>query len=129
MLKLLAKRFAPLPDYEKFSLPENGEHQQLSSSLLQIENEFYSAIRPKQVARSGETPINALTQRGVEYIEIRCLDNNPFSPAGIDDKTIRFLDAFYFFVSVLTARLATQMNISQLPLTKLVLLTEVESQT
>lgn len=87
----------PYPDYEKFSSPTNGEHQQLSSSLLQIENEFYSAIRPKQVTRSGETPIKALTQRGVEYIEIRCLDINPFSPTGIDDKTIRFLDAFLLF--------------------------------
>ena len=87
----------PYPDYEKFSATANGAHQQLSSSLLQIENEFYSAIRPKQVARSGETPIKALTQRGVEYIEIRCLDINPFSPTGIDDKTIRFLDAFLLF--------------------------------
>ena len=87
----------PYHDYEQFSTPRNGEHQQLSSSLLQIENEFYSAIRPKQVARSGETPIKALTQRGVEYIEIRCLDINPFSPSGIDDKTIRFLDAFLLF--------------------------------
>ena len=87
----------PYPDYEQFSVLANGEHQQLSSSLLQIENEFYSAIRPKQVARSGETPIRALTQRGVEYIEIRCLDINPFSPNGIDAQTIRFLDAFLLF--------------------------------
>tara|TARA_B100000767_G_C19773363_1_gene541274 strand:+ start:2484 stop:4091 length:1608 start_codon:yes stop_codon:yes gene_type:complete len=87
----------PYPDYQKFADPVNGEHQQLSSSMLQIENEFYSAIRPKQVARSGETPIKALTQRGVEYIEIRCLDISPFSPRGIDDTTIRFLDAFLLY--------------------------------
>ena len=92
--KALKKSYEP---YEKFQKKENGLYQQLSSSILQIENEFYSPIRPKQVIRLGETPLNALRYRGVEYIEIRCLDLDPFNPIGIDKKTIKFLDAFLLY--------------------------------
>ena len=68
--------------------------EQLSPGLLQIENEFYSPIRPKRVTGSGETPLGALRSGGVEYIEVRCLDVNPMLPLGIDAEQIRFLDAF-----------------------------------
>jgi glutamate--cysteine ligase len=74
-----------------------GEYQQLSTSLLQIENEFYSTIRPKRTAASGETPVHALVERGVEYIEVRCVDLNPLLPCGIDEETICFLDTFLLF--------------------------------
>ena len=84
----------PYANYETLGVKSNNEYQQLSSSLLQIENEFYSAIRPKRVAQSGETPLRALKERGIEYIEVRCLDINPFLATGIDAETIHFLDAF-----------------------------------
>ncbi|AMX03840.1 glutamate--cysteine ligase [Microbulbifer thermotolerans] len=71
-----------------------GNYQQLSTGLLQIENEFYSPIRPKNPARMGETALSALDNRGVEYIEVRCLDLNPFAPLGIDAPQMRFLDSF-----------------------------------
>ena len=88
----------PIPAYEKIGLQDkNGEYQQLSTSLLQIENEFYSPIRPKRVAASGEAPLNALARGGVEYVEVRCLDINPFTPVGIDSETIHFLDLFLLF--------------------------------
>jgi glutamate--cysteine ligase len=72
----------------------DGEYMQLNDSLLQIENEFYSSIRPKRPAHSGETALTALHERGIEYIEVRCIDVNPFLPLGIDATTIRFLDSF-----------------------------------
>ncbi len=84
----------PYPEYEKIGMQVNGEYQQLSTALLQIENEFYSPIRPKRVTASGEKPLQALDQRGVQYIEVRCLDLNPFDALGINAGTIRFLDAF-----------------------------------
>ena len=84
----------PYPDYENIGIIEDGEYKQLSTALLQIENEFYSPIRPKRVTNSGETPLRALAERGIEYIEVRCLDINPFCDIGIDAETIRFLDAF-----------------------------------
>ena len=74
----------PHPDYQGFASGKNGEYQQLNDSLLQIENEFYSPIRPKRVANPGETPLNALARAGIEYIEVRCVDVSPFSPVGLD---------------------------------------------
>jgi glutamate--cysteine ligase len=84
----------PHPQYKDIPCGQDGDYQQLSDSLLQIENEFYSPIRPKRITRSGETPLTALSQRGIEYIEVRCVDVNPFSAVGIDAEQMRFLDTF-----------------------------------
>ena len=84
----------PHPPYEDIGVVVDGEYRQLNANLLQIENEFYSFIRPKQIARSGEKPTVALHRRGVRYVEIRALDVDPFSPIGIDVDTMRFLEAF-----------------------------------
>lgn len=88
----------PHADYVAKGLKdEQGEYKQLNTSLLQIENEFYSTIRPKRTARSGETALGALADRGVEYIEVRCLDLNPYEPLGINLEQIQFLDAFLLY--------------------------------
>ncbi len=84
----------PYPPYERIGVKVGDEYRQLSSSLLQIENEFYGTIRPKRPVMHGERPLTALDARGVEYVEVRCLDLNPFLPVGIDIETIRFLDVF-----------------------------------
>ncbi len=85
----------PYPAYEAIGLrDESGQYRQLSTSLLQIENEFYGTIRPKQPVRSGERPLRALAGRGVDYVEVRLMDLDPFSPVGITAETIRFLDIF-----------------------------------
>ncbi len=62
--------------------------------MLQIENEFYGTIRPKRRILPGERPLHALSRRGVEYIEVRCIDVDPFEPIGIDAQIMRFIDAF-----------------------------------
>jgi len=83
------------PAYEKIGLQgPDGEYKQLSTALLQIENEFYGKIRPKCVIRSGERPLHALRERGVEYVEVRLMDLDPFSPIGITAPVCRFLDVF-----------------------------------
>ncbi|MEY2953139.1 MAG: hypothetical protein RLZZ401_1226, partial [Pseudomonadota bacterium] len=85
----------PYPAYEKIGIQNiGGEYNQLATTLLQIENEFYGTIRPKRVIRSGERPLHALRERGVEYIEVRCMDLDPFEPLGIAAPTLRFLDIF-----------------------------------
>jgi len=85
------------PDYEKFGIRVEGKYQQLNANLLQIENEFYSVIRPKRVAASGEAPANALRERGVQYVEVRSLDLNPFNPIGIDKTCIHFFDTLLIY--------------------------------
>jgi glutamate--cysteine ligase len=84
----------PHPAYASIPSGENDNYQQLNNCLLQIENEFYSPIRPKRVAMSGETALSALVREGIEYIEVRCVDVSPFSPVGIDLEQTRFLDTF-----------------------------------
>ena len=75
----------PYPDYEKIGVVVDGEYRQLNSNVLQIENEFYSIIRPKQIAQSCEKPTLALKRRGVRYVEMRSLDLDLFNPIGIDE--------------------------------------------
>ncbi len=83
------------PDYAAAGAQDaGGDYQQLNTALLQIENEFYSTIRPKRTAQSGETALTALDNGGVEYIEVRCIDLDPFAPAGINASTLAFLDIF-----------------------------------
>ncbi len=87
----------PHPEYQKIQALIDGKYQQLNANLLQIENEFYGVIRPKQVAKSGESPSRALEDRGVEYVEVRSLDLNPFDPVGINEDCIRFFDTLLVY--------------------------------
>ena len=85
----------PYPAYEAIGVRNpGGDYNQLGTTLLQIENEFYGTIRPKRVIRQGERPLHALRERGVEYVEVRCMDLDPFEPIGIAAPTLRFLDVF-----------------------------------
>ncbi|MDX5378800.1 MAG: glutamate--cysteine ligase, partial [Halomonas sp.] len=84
----------PWPAYEALGVRDGTDWQQLNANILQIENEYYSDIRPKRVTRHNETPSQALEARGVEYIEVRCLDLDPFLPLGIDEQRLRFIDSF-----------------------------------
>ncbi len=86
----------PYPPYAEFDKSAAGP-QQINSNILQIENEFYSTIRPKRVSKNGKRPIHSLKEEGVEYIEVRCLDLNPFLPLGIDETQINFLNTFLLF--------------------------------
>ncbi|MFL6674452.1 MAG: glutamate--cysteine ligase [Massilia sp.] len=90
----------PYEPYAALGTKKNGEWIQLSTNVLQIENEYYSTIRPKRVIRTGERPVQALCNRGVQYIEVRCLDVDPFEPVGISLETGRFLDAFLLFCAL-----------------------------
>jgi glutamate--cysteine ligase len=83
-----------LTQYEKLGVKVDGEYRQLNTNLLQIENEYYSDIRPKRVARSGQKPVHALKEAGVEYVEVRNIDLNPFLPLGIDAPQSHFINVF-----------------------------------
>lgn len=85
----------PYPAYEAVGIRNpGGDYNQLATTLLQIENEFYGTIRPKRVIQPGERPLHALRERGVEYIEVRLMDLDPFETVGINAQTMRFIDVF-----------------------------------
>ena len=87
----------PYPDYESIGMRGKDERLlQINTNLLQLENEFYATIRPKRVG-DGKRPLELLQESGIQYIEVRALDLNPFLPMGIDEEQIRFLDTFLMY--------------------------------
>ena len=68
--------------------------------MIQIENEYYSTIRPKRVCPSGERPINILRSQGIDYLELRCVDLNPYSTIGITEDQVNFLDTLLIYCFV-----------------------------
>ena len=85
----------PAPLWEMIGLKhDDGSWKQLNTNILQIENEYYSTVRPKQVLQGMEKPVNALQQRGIRYIELRSLDVNAFEPLGINETQLNFLEIF-----------------------------------
>jgi glutamate--cysteine ligase len=85
----------PYPAFEQLGVKNaDGDYVQMNANVLQIENEYYGLIRPKRTTLRGEKPTQALRSRGVEYVELRCVDLNPFAPTGIDSPTAHFLEVF-----------------------------------
>ncbi len=87
----------PCPRYEAIGVVVDGEYRQLNANVLQIENEYYSTVRPKQIPNNNEKPTLALWDRGIQYVELRSLDVNAYDPLGINDQQLRFLEAFMVF--------------------------------
>ncbi len=85
------------PYYREIGILVEGEYRQLNSHLLQIENEYYGSIRPKRVSQSGIRPTKALREGGIEYIEVRSLDLNPFSPIGVSQESLNFIDMLLLY--------------------------------
>jgi glutamate--cysteine ligase len=84
----------PHPPFAALGVKVDGEYRQLSANLLQIENEYYSYIRPKRTLRAGERTLHALGRGGVEYVEVRALDNSVFDPVGVNLRKLHFLEPF-----------------------------------
>jgi glutamate--cysteine ligase len=83
----------PHAPFAALGVQVGGEYQQLSGNLLQIENEYYSYVRPKRALRAGERTTHALARAGVEYVEVRALDNSAFDPVGVNLRKLYFLEA------------------------------------
>ena len=87
----------PYKDYEEIGVKVAGEYRQLNANILQIENEYYSTVRPKQILEGYEKPTMALKRRGVRYIELRSLDVNAFEPLGINATQMKFIEALMVY--------------------------------
>ncbi len=87
----------PFEDYEEIGLKNGDEYLQLNTNILQIENEYYSSVRPKQILDGFEKPTDALESRGIQYVELRSVDINAFHPAGLTHQQLYFLEIFMLF--------------------------------
>jgi glutamate--cysteine ligase len=84
------------PRYAEIGVNVNGEFRQLNANVLQIENEYYSSVRPKPRDRSVRA-LTALERDGVEYVEIRTLDLSIADPVGVNQSQMRFLEALLIY--------------------------------
>lgn len=84
-------------EYERIGIEVDGEYRQLNANMLQIENEYYAAVRPKPKAKTGSRPTVALRDGGVEYLEIRTLDLNVSDPVGVNQTQLRFIEALLLY--------------------------------
>lgn len=100
----------PYPKYDKYGVKSNGEYLQLNTNLLQIENEYYSVIRPKRTTFPLEKPTLALKRRGVEYVEIRCIDLDPFDPIGISKHQAQFIEIFMIYCLLHPSPMMTEIH-------------------
>ncbi len=89
-----SKIFAEINDGEGLN------YSQINSNILQIEDEYYSTARPKSSVLSNERMINKLCKYGVNYLELRSIDLNPFQASGINLETVRFLEIFILYCLV-----------------------------
>jgi glutamate--cysteine ligase len=94
---LTAATRQPRPEFVQIGTLVDGVWRQLNANQLQIENEYYSTIRPKRVTRPGERPTAALHRGGVQYLELRALDISPYDPVGINQRQLRFLEVFLIY--------------------------------
>ena len=93
---------SPYPEFEGMGLKNNsGDYHQISSGIIQIENEFYDSIRPKRLSVNGVRPYEMLKKLGIEYLEIRGVDISPFDIVGISKDQIRFLDLILIYCLIM----------------------------
>ena len=93
LIKIKEAILAPYKKFYDLKLRDkNMEFQQISSGILQIENEFYDSIRPKRSGESGQRPYELLKEKGIGYVEVRGIDLSSESIIGISKDQIRILD-------------------------------------
>ncbi len=78
-----------------------SQKEQLSQARLQIENEHYACIRPKQSRRQAtERPLVAIQKHGIEYLEVRCIDIQSAACCGIDQASLRFTQLLLYYCMI-----------------------------
>jgi len=104
----------PFAAYDDIGVKVDGEYRQLNANILQIENEYYSTVRPKQIIQKDEKPTTALRKRGVAYVEIRSLDVNAFEPLGVNEEQLYFLEIFLLFCLLQDSPVLNQMEMNEI---------------
>lgn len=101
LLELTASECAQYADIGLYN--QDGSYRQINCNILQMENEDYSIIRPKRSGAWDIRPIERLNKEGIEYLEIRTLDINPFMPLGIDKTQAQFIECFMVYCLLLNS--------------------------
>lgn len=88
--------FTPILDYTDIRRYADSIRQYVDDGLLRVPAELYYPIRLKP---AGEYDISALRDKGVDHIELRMFDLNPFTPVGIDCRDVLFVQLFLVWLA------------------------------
>jgi glutamate--cysteine ligase len=80
--------------FRRMGLVLDGKPVQLNTRFFQKEKEFYAPIRFKRTALAGESALAAIDLRGIQYLELRFFDVDPFSPSGLSRDALRVMHCF-----------------------------------
>ncbi|WP_067840953.1 glutamate--cysteine ligase [Amphibacillus sediminis] len=83
--------------YVKLGTHINDHQVQLNTNVIQNESEFYAPIRLKRMGLNHETQTEALKRAGIQYVEVRLLDINPFEKLGINKQQLDFMHLFMLY--------------------------------
>lgn len=72
----------------------------VKKELLKEEREFYGDIRLRGSTKGSTTSL----ENGIQYIEIRSFDNNPYHPSGIDEATLQFVHLYFLTMVSITKK-------------------------
>ena len=92
-------------DFQNIDTQNNTDQLQINANLLQTEDEYYAVARSKSNIISNQRLTSKLKKGGVDFIELRSLDLNPFSRIGIDEETVYFLEVFLIYCFLTTSNL------------------------
>ncbi|TCI64258.1 bifunctional glutamate--cysteine ligase GshA/glutathione synthetase GshB [Exiguobacterium sp. SH3S1] len=88
----LYPNYATLPDYA------SSVRRMIAKGDIANPNELYSPIRLK--TSRGGNDLDRLEKNGIDYIEIRNIDLNPFEKTGIALDDLRFLHVFLLYLAL-----------------------------
>ncbi len=71
--------------------------QAIKDKKLINESEYYSLIRFKQEIKPNETMLSILEKKGINHVEIRAMDLNPFLPLGVSLSRLYFCQILMIF--------------------------------
>ena len=104
----------PYDAYSDIGVKVDGEYRQLNDNVLQIENEYYSTVRPKQILKDNEKPTHGLRERGIAYVEIRSIDVSAFDPLGVNEQQLYFLEVFVLFCLLQESPALSKMDMNEI---------------
>lgn len=84
------------PDYSTVDEYVNSINTFVNDKVIESHKELYSQIRLK--ARDNDDFLNSLLSDGIDYLEIRSTDINPFDKTGISLDDLKFINIFTIFL-------------------------------
>lgn len=86
--------FVPTFDFSSLQGYAESIRSYIREGLLTSQTELYYPIRLKS---RGENSLDELVRTGVDHLELRCVDLNPFAFGGLDLRDLKFLHLLFVY--------------------------------